>query len=151
MTARLSAALLSAMLAAACSSLDRSLPSATSSVIPDTKLRLTPGYTTTPEKLIYFAGAAYLAYVVLDPMAPNWTIEEAQLSEDTYYLGMKKMRTRPGGEGEARMVFRRRAEQLARAGGYAGYDIVSYSEGIQSELIAQRVGEGVIQLRHGTR
>ncbi|HEY0973207.1 MAG TPA: hypothetical protein VGE57_01795, partial [Solimonas sp.] len=90
MTARLSAALLAAMLAAACSSLDRSLPSATSSVIPDTKLRLTPGYTTTPEKLIYFAGAAYLAYVVLDPMAPNWTIEEAQLSEDTYYLGMKK-------------------------------------------------------------
>lgn len=151
MTARLSAALLAALLAAACSSLDRSLPSATSSVIPDTKLRLTPGYTTTPEKLIYFAGAAYLAYVVLDPMAPNWTIEEAQLSEDTYYLGMKKMRTRPGGEGEARMVFRRRAEQLARAGGYAGYDIVSYSEGIQSELIAQRVGEGVIQLRHGTR
>ena len=49
------------------------------------------------------------------------------------------------------MVFRRRAEQLARAGGYAGYDIVSYSEGIQSELVAQRVGEGVIQLRHGTR
>lgn len=151
MTARLTAALLAATLAAACSSLDRSLPSATSSVIPDTKLRLTPGYTTTPEKLIYFAGAAYLAYVVLDPMAPNWTIEEAQLSEDTYYLGMKKMRTRPGGEGEARMVFRRRAEQLARAGGYAGYDIVSYSEGMQSELVAQRVGEGVIQLRHGTR
>lgn len=151
MTARLSAALLAATLVAACSSLDRSLPSATSSVIPDTKLRLTPGYTTTPEKLIYFAGAAYLAYVVLDPMAPNWTIEEAQLSEDTYYLGMKKMRTRPGGEGEARMVFRRRAEQLARAGGYAGYDIVSYSEGIQSELVAQRIGEGVIQLRHGTR
>ncbi|MFZ5456552.1 MAG: hypothetical protein ACOY9I_12925 [Pseudomonadota bacterium] len=151
MTARLTAALLAATLAAACSSLDRSLPSATSSVIPDTRLRLTPGYTTTPEKLIYFAGAAYLAYVVLDPMAPNWTIEEAQLSEDTYYLGMKKMRTRPGGEGEARMVFRRRAEQLARAGGYAGYDIVSYSEGIQSELVAQRVGEGVIQLRHGTR
>ena len=73
MTARLSAALLAATLAAACSSLDRSLPSATSSVIPDTKLRLTPGYTTTPEKLIYFAGAAYLAYVVLDPMAPHWT------------------------------------------------------------------------------
>lgn len=151
MTARLFAVLIASALAAACSSLDRSLPSANSSFIPDTKLRLTPGYTTTPEKLIYFAGAAYLAYVVLDPMAPNWTIEEAQLSEDTYYLGMKKMRTRPGGEGEARMVFRRRAEQLARAGGYAGYDIVSYSEGIQSELIAQRVGEGVIQLRHGTR
>lgn len=150
MTARLSAVLLAAMLAAACSSLDRSLPSATSSVIPDTKLRLTPGYDDAG-KLIYFAGAAYLAYVVLDPMAPNWTIEEAQLSEDTYYLGMKKMRTRPGGEGEARMVFRRRAEQLARAGGYAGYDIVSYSEGIQSEPVAQRVGEGVIQLRHGTR
>jgi hypothetical protein len=120
-------------------------------VIPNTKLQLTPGYATTAEKLIYFAGAAYIAYLVLDPMAPNWTIDEAKLSDDTYYLGMKKLRTRAGGEGEARMVFNRRAEQLARAGGYAGYEIVSYSEGIQSDLIAQRVGEGVIQLRHGTR
>jgi hypothetical protein len=104
-----------------------------------------------PRPRIYFAGAAYIAYLVLDPMAPNWTIDEAKLSDDTYYLGMKKLRTRAGGEGEARMVFNRRAEQLARAGGYAGYEIVSYSEGIQSDLIAQRVGEGVIQLRHGTR
>ena len=137
-------------LLAACSSLDRTLPS-TGSVIPNTKLQLTPGYATTAEKLIYFAGAAYIAYLVLDPMAPNWTIDEAKLSDDTYYLGMKKLRTRAGGEGEARMVFNRRAEQLARAGGYAGYEIVSYSEGIQSDIIAQRVGEGGIQLRHGTR
>ncbi|MBP6096094.1 MAG: hypothetical protein KBF58_04825 [Methyloversatilis sp.] len=138
------------LLLAACSSLDRTLPSS-GSVIPNTKLQLTPGYATTAEKLIYFAGAAYIVYLVLDPMAPNWTIDEARLSDDTYYLGMKKLRTRAGGEGEARMVFNRRAEQLARAGGYAGYEIVSYSEGIQSDIIAQRVGEGVIQLRHGTR
>jgi hypothetical protein len=142
--------LIAAATLAACSSLDRTLPSS-GSVIPDTQLKLTPGYTTSVEKLIYFAGAAYIAYIVLDPMAPNWSIEEAKLSDDTYYLGLKKMRTRAGGEGEARMVFRRRAEQLARSGGYAGYDIVSYNEGIQSELVAQRVGEGVIQLRHGTR
>ncbi|WP_026224345.1 hypothetical protein [Methyloversatilis thermotolerans] len=150
MKAGTSLMLIAAGTLAACSSLDRTLPSS-GSVIPDTRLKLTPGYTTSVEKLIYFAGAAYLAYIVLDPMAPNWSIEEAQLSDDTYYLGLKKMRTRAGGEGEARMVFRRRAEQLARAGGYAGYDIVSYNEGIQSELVAQRVGEGVIQLRHGTR
>lgn len=141
---------IASLLLAACSSLDRTVPSS-GSIIPGTKLQLTPGYATTAEKLIYFAGAAYVAYLVLDPMAPNWTIDEAKLSDDTYYLGMKKLRTRAGGEGEARMVFNRRAEQLARAGGYAGYEIVSYSEGIQSDLIAQRVGEGVIQLRHGTR
>jgi hypothetical protein len=141
---------IASLLLAACTSLDRTLPSS-GSIIPNTKLQLTPGYATTAEKLIYFAGAAYIAYLVLDPMAPNWTIDEAKLSDDTYYLGMKKLRTRAGGEGEARMVFNRRAEQLARAGGYAGYEIVSYSEGIQSDLIAQRVGEGVIQLRHGTR
>jgi hypothetical protein len=144
------AIVIASLLLAACSSLDRTLPS-TGSVIPNTRLQLTPGYATTAEKLIYFAGAAYIAYLVLDPMAPNWTIDEAKLSDDTYYLGMKKLRTRAGGEGEARMVFNRRAEQLARAGGYAGYEIVSYSEGIQSDLIAQRIGEGVIQLRHGTR
>jgi hypothetical protein len=141
---------IASLLLAACSSLDRTLPSS-GSIIPSTKLQLTPGYATTAEKLVYFAGAAYIAYLVLDPMAPNWTIDEAKLSDDTYYLGMKKLRTRAGGEGEARMVFNRRAEQLARAGGYAGYEIVSYSEGIQSDLVAQRVGEGVIQLRHGTR
>ncbi|WP_374341539.1 hypothetical protein [Methyloversatilis sp.] len=137
-----------ALALAGCSSLDRTLPSS-GSIIPDTAIKLTPGYTTTPEKLIYFAGAAYIAYVILDPMAPNWEIEEAKLSDDTYYLGMKKMRIRAGGEGEALMVFRRRAEKLARTGGYAGYDIVSYSEGIQSDLVAQRTGEGVIQLRRG--
>ncbi|MDP3871398.1 MAG: hypothetical protein Q8Q80_01950 [Methyloversatilis sp.] len=143
-------ALIAPCLLAACTSLDRTLPNS-GSVIPNTRLQLTPGYATTAEKLIYFAGAAYVAYLVLDPMAPNWSIDEAKLSEDTYYLGMKKVRIRSGGEGEARMVFNRRAEQLARAGGYAGYQIVSYSEGIQSDLIAQRVGEGVIQLQHGTR
>lgn len=141
---------IASLVLAACTSLDRTLPSS-GSIIPNTTLQLTPGYATTAEKLFYFAGAAYIVYVVLDPMAPNWTIDEAKLSDDTYYLGMKKLRTRAGGEGEARMVFNRRAEQLARAGGYAGYEIVSYSEGIQSDLIAQRVGEGVIQLRHGTR
>ena len=143
-------ALIAPCLLVACSSLDRTLPDK-GSVIPNTKLQLTPGYATTPEKLIYFAGAAYAAYLVLDPLAPNWSIDEAKLSDDTYYLGMKKVRMRSGGEGEARMVFNRRAEQLARAGGYAGYQIVSYSEGIQSDLIAQRVGEGIIQLKHGTR
>ena len=143
-------ALMLPCLLAACSSLDRTVPSS-GSLIPKTKVQLTPGYATTAENLLYIAGVAYIAYVVLDPMAPNWTIEEAKLSDDTYFLGMKKMRTRPGGEGEARMVFNRRAEQLARAGGYGGYEILSYSEGIQSDLVAQRVGEGVIQLRHGTR
>jgi hypothetical protein len=134
----------------ACTALDRTLPSK-GSVVPATRLQLTPGYATSPEKLIYFAGAAYVAYLVLDPLAPNWSIDEAKLSDDTYYLSMKKVRMRAGGEGEARVVFNRRAEQIARAGGYAGYEIIRYSEGIQSDLIAQRVGEGVIQLRHGMR
>ncbi|MBU0601782.1 MAG: hypothetical protein KKD25_05195 [Gammaproteobacteria bacterium] len=147
---RVLCALIAAGLLAACSSLDRTVP-ASGSVIPNTKLQLTPGYATTVEKLVYFGGAAYLLYVVLDPMSPNWSIDEAKLSEDTYFLGMKMKRVHTGGDGEARMVFNRRAEQLARAGGYAGYEILSYSEGIQSDLVAQRVGEGVIQLRHGTR
>lgn len=145
---RLAIVLSASALLCACTSIDSTTPT---SVVPNKRLQLTPGYATTPEKMIYFAGAAYIAYLVLDPMAPNWSIEEAKLSDDTYYLGMKKVRMRSGGEGEARMVFNRRAEQLARSGGYAGYEIVSYSEGIQSDLIAQRVGEGVIQLRHGTR
>lgn len=120
-------------------------------LIPSAGLKLSENYTLPLEKLVYFAGAAYVVYLVLDPLAPNWEIEEARLDDDTYYLGMRMKRFHTGGDGEARMVFRRRAEQLARAGGYAGYEVMSFSEGVQSDLIAQRVSEGVIQLNRGTR
>ncbi|MBZ0127093.1 MAG: hypothetical protein K8F32_12050, partial [Rhodocyclaceae bacterium] len=52
-----------------------------------------------------------------------------------------------GGDGEAGRVFRRNAEQIVRESGYTGYDVLAYSEGIESELIgALRYAEGTIRI-----
>jgi hypothetical protein len=53
-----------------------------------------------------------------------------------------------GGEGESSAVFRRTAEKLQHDGGRAGYAVLAYQEGIDSNvLIAQRVASGVVELR----
>jgi hypothetical protein len=98
-------------------------------------------------KLLSYAGVAAVAYIVFDPIAPNWQIDEAKLAEDRYVLQLRMKHFHTGGDGESRVVFNRRAEQLASDNGYASYQILSYSEGIKSTLpAAQRVSEGVIQL-----
>ncbi|MDR0736697.1 MAG: hypothetical protein LBF51_07725 [Zoogloeaceae bacterium] len=105
-------------------------------------------------KLVKPAGADLLlfglAYLVVDPLAPNWEIHETRLSEDTFHLQLAMKRHSSGGEGEALQVLKRRASQLKRELGYHDYRILDYSEGIESAtLAAWRTGEGHIQLmRH---
>jgi len=91
-----------------------------------------------------------LAYIVIDPMSPNWHIEETRLGEDMFYLRATLKRHNKGGEGEAARLFQRRAEQLQRELGYGSYRLLNYSEGIESRYTgAERFGEGRIQLvRH---
>ncbi len=63
----------------------------------------------------------------------------------TFLMSMKRYYA--GGAGEARQVFNRRAKELMRAGGFGGYEIVEYSEGMESSVLgAQRTVEGVIRL-----
>jgi hypothetical protein len=94
--------------------------------------------------------SAGLLYVVIDPLAPNWHIEESRMSEDVFMLKLTMKRHAAGGEGEAAQLFRRRAETLRYTLGYASYRILNYSEGIHSRYTgAERVSEGQIQLvRH---
>jgi hypothetical protein len=88
-----------------------------------------------------------LAYLIYDPLAPNWEIEETRLSEDRFYLQLRMKRYFTGGEGEAKRIFQRRAAQLQRELGYFAFRILDYSEGIDSQtLAARRFGEGSIQL-----
>lgn len=88
-----------------------------------------------------------LAYLIYDPLAPNWEIEETRLSEDRFYLQLRMKRYFTGGEGEAKRIFQRRAAQLQRELGYSAYRILDYAEGIDSQtLAARRFGEGSIQL-----
>ena len=88
-----------------------------------------------------------LLYVIYDPMAPNWTIQERMLGADTYELSLRAKSFRVGGDGEAYQILKRRALYLQRATKGASYRILDYSEGIESSTpLTHRVGSGVIQL-----
>ncbi len=89
-----------------------------------------------------------VAYLVLDPLAPNWEMTETRLGQAEYQISLRMKAFKTGGDGEARLIFQRRAARLAREGGYASYKIESYSEGIESTLFpaARQVAEGVVRL-----
>lgn len=127
--------------------LNGNLPS-TGSVVPDTNLMVTPALSIPLEKMVFWGAYAGAAYLVLDPLAPNWEIEEAQFPEDRYKLSLHMKRVYAGGAGEARAVFQRRAKELVRSGNYNSYEVLEYSEGMESSVLgSQRVAEGVIRLK----
>ena len=99
------------------------------------------------EKLVYWGIYAGVAYMILDPLAPNWDIEEARLDPQLVHFDLKMKRYYAGGAGEARQVFNRRAKALVRAGDFASYQIVEYNESLDSSMLgSQRRAEGVIRL-----
>jgi hypothetical protein len=88
-----------------------------------------------------------LAYIIHDPLAPNWEIETLRISEDVFKVQCTMKRFRTGGEGEAQYLFRRNARRIAQAAGYEDYQILRYEEGIESAAFApRRFGEGEIRL-----
>lgn len=88
-----------------------------------------------------------LAYLIYDPLAPNWDIQETRVSEDVFHMQLRMKRHHKGGEGESILILKRRAAQLQRELGYGSYRILEYSEGIDSQAMgARRFGEGSIQL-----
>jgi hypothetical protein len=93
------------------------------------------------------AALGAVAYVVYDPLAPNWEIEESRLNDSTYRFSMKMKRYHTGGAGESIQILKRRASQLQFEQGFGSYQIMEYSEGIDSQTIgARRVAEGVVRL-----
>jgi hypothetical protein len=117
------------------------------SLIPATKIGVSPGYTIPLEKIVYWAGTAAVAYYIIDPLAPNWEIEEAAFPEDHYRLSLRMKRFYNGGAGESRVVFNHRADELMRKGGFDGYRILDYTEGVESSVLgSQRVSAGTIVL-----
>ncbi len=118
-----------------------------SPLVPDKQLRLTAG---TSLKLAEIAtgalvlGAIHLFY---DPLAPNWEIEEMRLTDDTFRFSMKMKRYHTGGAGESMQVMKRRASQLQGELGFGGYQLLEYTEGIDSQTLgARRVAEGTVRL-----
>ncbi|MEW6513289.1 MAG: hypothetical protein AB1443_04730 [Pseudomonadota bacterium] len=116
-------------------------------LIPDATVQLGPSVSYPVEKLVYWGIWVGAAYLILDPLAPNWDIEEARLPENHVHFQMSMKRYYTGGAGEARAVFNRRAKTLMREGGYSGYEIVEYSEALDSSVLgSKRTAEGVIRL-----
>lgn len=135
-------------LLAGCAANPQTSSDAPKTVIPDNVLNITPSVSAYPlEKLVYWGGYVGIAYLLLDPFAPNWEIQEARLPDNHIHFQMSMKRYYAGGAGEARVLFHRRAKELVRAGGFSGYDVVEYSEGMESSLFgAQRTVEGVVRL-----
>lgn|SRR5574343_463443 len=117
--------------------------SAASPLIPNKAIQLTAN-TSISLSTLALGAAIYLYY---DPLAPNWEIEESKLNDDTYRFAMKMKRYHTGGAGESIQILKRRASQLQYEQGFGGYQIVEYTEGIDSQTIgARRVAEGTIRL-----
>lgn len=90
---------------------------------------------------------ALIFYIVSDPFAPNWSIEEARQGDDRYLLALRLKAIHSGGDGEARQVFKRRAAQLAGQPGFSSYEVISWQEGLESTRpFAQRVAYGELRL-----
>lgn len=99
------------------------------------------------ENVVHWSGYAAVASVVMDVFAPNWEIQEARFPGNQYQLLLQMKRSYSGGAGEARVVFQRRAKELMRAGSFDAYEVLEYSEGMESSVLgAQRNAIGVIKL-----
>lgn len=133
-------------LAACGSTQTKSIPNS-GYILPNSTLQIGPTIAYSVESIAVAGATAALLYVIYDPLAPNWNIEEKPLTDDTYYLSLRAKSFRTGGDGEAIQILKRRALQLQREKGYAGYHILDYSEGIESSTpLTRRVSEGTIQL-----
>ena len=116
-------------------------------IIPDTSVKLGPKVSYPLESLVYWGAYVAAAYWILDPLAPNWEIQEARFPQNHVHFMLTMKRYYAGGAGEARVIFHRRAKELMRAGGFGGYEVVEYSEGMESSVLgSQRKAEGVIHL-----
>lgn len=115
-------------------------------LIPSANVSLGPSVTYPVESLVYWGIWVGAAYLILDPFAPNWEIQEARFPDNHVHMSLTMKRYYAGGAGEARMIFHRRAKELMRAGGYTGYEVVEYAEGLESSVIgSQRNAIGVVR------
>ena len=135
------------LLTAACGSTQTKAIPSSGYLLPNATVEIGPTIAYSVEQIAVAGATAALLYVVYDPLAPNWSIQERPLSEDTFVLSLRAKSFRVGGDGEAIQIVKRRALQLQRDKGYGAYRILDYSEGIESATpLTYRVSEGTIQL-----
>lgn len=121
--------------------------STASPLIPNQAIQLTAKTSVSLSSLATVAVIAAAIYIVYDPLAPNWEIEESRLNDTTYRFSLKMKRYHTGGAGESIQILKRRASQLQYEQGFGSYQILEYTEGIESQTIgARRMAEGVVKL-----
>lgn len=131
---------LAALACGACSGIEGT--SSRDLLIPNETLNISRSLSIPAESLA--AGA--VLFVVIDPLAPNWRIEQTRLDANRYLIALTKKRFTTGGDGEAGQIFNRRAAELAREQG-GDYRVVEYTEGIESAVpVAQRVARGIVEI-----
>ena len=152
---RSSLALSAALLLGGCSVLDklvdqeRYMKDGGKALVASRNFNLSPSVTIPVETLMFWGAYTSVAYLIIDPFAPNWEIKQAAFPDEHVLINLKRKRVYSGGAGEARQVFQRRAGELMRSGGFNGYQIVEYSESLESSILgSQRVAQGVIKLTH---
>ena len=122
--------------------------SACSPVIPDKTIELTASQSISYASALGLAATAVVAYIVVDPLAPNWEVVEAKLADNRWRLALRKKNFTTGGDGEAILLLHRHAERLAEANGYRRYQILQWQEGVQSDMpLAHRWARGEVELR----
>jgi hypothetical protein len=148
---RFAAILAAGLMLGACSSSSvKSIPSS-GTMIPNYTLKVAPSISIALEKVVYWGALAGIAYLVLDPLAPNWDIEEAPLGENHIHFSLRMKRYYAGGAGEAQATFHRRVKELMRLNGFDGYKVVEYQESLDSSVLgSQRTAEGVVVLTKKT-
>lgn len=126
---------------AGCSTIEGA--SSKSVLIPNQVLNVSSSLSVPLESIA--AGA--LLFVIIDPLAPNWHIEQMRAGENRFRIAMRKKRFTTGGDGEAMPAFYRRAEQIVSELGARNYRILEFNEGVDSAVpIAQRVAQGVVEI-----
>lgn len=105
-----------------------------SPIVPEQSVRVFSGYQLAFEDIVQVAGAAVVAYYLIDPITPNWKIKETHLSDEhlLYDLSMKAINV--GGDGEARTILLRRIRTVQQEKGFLGYTILRYEEGMDSRF-----------------
>lgn len=83
----------------------------------------------------------------VDPLASNWEVEEIPLPRDRVLIALSMKRYYAGGAGEARALALRRARELMHLGGFSRFEVVEFSESIDSSQYgAKRKAELLICL-----
>lgn len=87
-------------------------------------------------------------YRIYDPFYDTWDMEEAELGNNRYYVELKMKHFTRGGDGEAMMLFKRRADKVRELQKMASYEILEFDEGIENQVLyTRRIASGVFELK----